>query len=148
LRTLQILATVTRDCLAIEVDTSLSGRRVVQALDQLVAWHGAPKRITLDNGPEFTGKALDAWADEQGGTLDFIDPGKPMHNGSLESFNGKFRDECLNRHGFRSLADAREIIEDWRESYKTERPHSALAGKTPAPCLADYATMATVGSFS
>jgi putative transposase len=98
--------------------------------------------------PEFTGQQLDAWAYQHGITQDFIDPGKPMQNGYLESFNGKFRDECLNLHWFRSLADAREIIEDWRESYNTERPHSALEGKTPAQCAADYAQFATVRSFA
>jgi putative transposase len=147
-RTLNVLDTVTRECLAIEVDTSLPGRRVAQLLEALVGWHGAPKRITLDNGPEFTGQQLDAWAYRQGVTLDFIDPGKPMQNGHLESFNGKFRDECLNLHWFRSLADARVTIEKWRESYNTERPHSALEGKTPAQCAADYAQLATVGSFA
>jgi putative transposase len=125
-RTLNVLDTVTRECLAIEVDTSLPGQRVVRLLDQLILWHGAPKQITLDNGPEFTGQALDVWAYHHQVTLDFIDPGKPMQNGYLESFNGKFRDECLNVHWFRSLADARRIIEVWRESYNTERPHSAL----------------------
>jgi len=131
-RTLNVLDTVTRECLAIEVDTSLPGQRVVRLLDQLILWHGTPKRITLDNGPEFTGQILDAWAYEHCVELDFIDPGKPMQNGYLESFNGKFRDECLNIHWFRSLADARCIIEDWRERYNTERPHSALCGHPPA----------------
>lgn len=130
-RTLNVLDIVTRECLAIEVDTSLPGQRVVRLLAQLLLWRGAPKRITLDNGPEFTGQALDAWAYHQGVALDFIDPGKPMQNGYLESFNGKFRDECLNLHWFRCLADARRIIEDWRISYNTERPHSALGGRTP-----------------
>lgn len=150
-RTLNVLDTVTRECLAIEVDTSLPGRRVVQVLEQLVAWHGAPKQITLDNGPEFTGQQLDAWAHQQGITLDFIDPGKPMQNGHMESFNGKFRDECLNLHWFRSLVDARAIIDEWRGGYNTERPHSSLDGKTPAQCAADYAQLAqlaTSTSFS
>jgi putative transposase len=147
-RTLNVLDTVTRECLAIEVDTSLPGRRVVQLLETLVTWHGSPKQITLDNGPEFTGQQLDAWAYQHGVKLDFIDPGKPMQNGYLESFNGKFRDECLNLHWFRSLTDARRIIEKWRESYNTERPHSALSGKTPAECVAAYAQLTTVGSFS
>ncbi|MGE5334673.1 MAG: IS3 family transposase, partial [Nitrososphaerota archaeon] len=120
-RTLNVLDIVTRECLAIEVDTSLPGQRVVRVLEQLLLWHGAPKRITLDNGPEFTGQALDAWAYQRRVTLDFIEPGKPMQNGYLESFNGKFRDECLNAHWFRSLADARRLIEDWRISYNTER---------------------------
>ena len=92
-RTLNVLDTVTRECLRIEVDTSLPGTRVVRALDQLVERHGTPKQITLDNGPEFTGQVLDAWAYAHGVQLDFIDPGKPMQNGHLESFNGKFRDE-------------------------------------------------------
>lgn len=131
-RTLNVLDTVTRECLAIEVDTSLSGQRVVRVLDQLIRWHGTPKRITLDNGPEFTGQVLDAWAYEHGVQLDFIDPGRPMQNGYLESFNGKFRDECLNVHWFRTLADARWTISTWKECYNTERPHSALCGQTPA----------------
>lgn len=130
-RTLNVLDTVTRECLAIEVDTSLPGKRVVRLLEQLILWQGIPKQITLDNGPEFTGQALDIWAYQYAVTLDFIEPGKPMQNGYLESFNGKFRDECLNVHWFRSLADARRIIEDWRVSYNTERPHSALCGRTP-----------------
>jgi putative transposase len=139
-RTLNVLDTVTRECLAIEVDTSLPGERVVRLLDHLIRWHGAPKRITLDNGPEFTGQALEVWAYEHSVELDFIDPGKPMQNGYLESFNGKFRDECLNMHWFRSLADARQTIEDWRQSYNTERPHSALCGRTPAQQAVYYQT--------
>lgn len=141
-RTLNVLDVVTRQCLAIEVDTSLPGQRVVRLLQQLICWHGAPKQITLDNGPEFTGQALDVWAYTHSVTLDFIEPGKPMQNGYLESFNGKFRDECLNIHWFRSLADARQIIDDWRQSYNTQRPHSALGGRTPTQ-QADYYQQAT-----
>lgn len=85
----------------------------------------------LDNGPESAGQALDAWAYRHGVRLDFIDPGKPMQNGFLESFNGKFRDECLNQHWFGSLTQARSIIATWREEYSTQRPHSALAEQTP-----------------
>ena len=143
-RTLNVLDTVTRECLAIEVDTALPGKRVVRLLDQLILWHGAPKQITLDNGPEFTGQALDAWAYQHQVTLDFIDPGKPMQNGYLESFNGKFRDECLNVHWFRSLADARQTITAWKESYNTERPHSALGGRTPREGAADPNMMASL----
>jgi putative transposase len=130
-RPLNGLDLVTRECLAIEVDTSLPGQRVVRLLEQLILWHGAPKRITLDTGPECTGQALDGWASQHGVELEFIEPGKPMQNGYLESFNGKFRDECLNVHWFRDLADARQILEEGRESYDTERPHSALCGRTP-----------------
>ena len=131
-RTLNVLDTVTRECLAIEVDTSLPGTRVVRVLNRLVERYGAPKRITLDNGPEFTGQALDAWAYRHGVTLDFIDPGKPMQNGYQESFNGKFRDECLNIHWFGDLDEARQIIERWEEEYNTTRPHSALGNEAPA----------------
>lgn len=131
-RTLNVLDTMTRECLRIEVDTSLPGKRVVRVLDQLVARHGRPKRITLDNGPEFTGAALDAWAYQHGVELDFIDPGKPMQNGCQESFNGKFRDECLNLHWFVNLEDARRIIGSWEEEYNTSRPHSALGNQPPA----------------
>ena len=131
-RTLNVLDTVTRECLRIEVDTSLPGKRVVRVLDQLVERHGTPKQITLDNGPEFTGQALDAWAYAHGVQLDFIDPGKPMQNGHQESFNGKFRDECLNLHWFLSLDDARRIIGTWEEEYNTMRPHSALGNQPPA----------------
>ncbi len=130
-RTLNILDTVTRECLRIEVDTSLPGKRVVRALDQLVERYGAPKQITVDNGPEFTGQALDAWAYRNGVQLDFIDPGKPMQNGYQESFNGKFRDECLNLHWFMNLDDARRIIARWEEEYNTTRPHSALGNQAP-----------------
>jgi putative transposase len=134
-RTLNILDIVTRECLAIEVDTSLPGQRVVRVLDQLVERHGAPKQITIDNGPEFTGQVLDAWAYRQQVALDFIEPGKPAQNGYLESFNGTFRDECpicLNVHWFLNLAQARQIIQDWKENYNTQRPHSALNQQPPA----------------
>lgn len=131
-RTLNILDLATRECLAIEVDTSLPGPRVLRVLDQLIGWYGVPKRITLDNGPEFAGRALDAWAYAHKVTLDFIEPGKPTQNGHLESFNGKFRDECLNLHWFRSLQHARKIIAAWKEDYNTQRPHSALNQQPPA----------------
>ena len=97
-RTLNVLDLATRQCLAIEVDTSVPGARVLRVLDQLVSWHGVPKQLTLDNGPEFAGRVLDAWAYDHQVTLDFIEPGKPTQNAHMESFNGKFRDECLNLH--------------------------------------------------
>jgi putative transposase len=86
----------------------------------------------VDNGPEFTGQALDAWAYRNGVQLDFIDPGKPMQNGYQESFNGKFRDECLNLHWFMNLDNARRTIARWEEEYNTTRPHSALGNRAPA----------------
>lgn len=92
---------------------------------------GLPRSITVDNGPEFARKALDAWAYQAGVTLSFIRPGKPVENAYIESFNGKFRDECLNEHWFVSLRQAKSLIEAWRVEYNTERPHSALGYLAP-----------------
>jgi len=132
LRTLNVVDDFTRECLAIEVDTSLSGCRVTRVLERLVRERGMPGCVVADNGPEFTGRAVDQWAYARGLRLEFIDPGRPTQNASIESFNGKFRDECLNEHWFVSLADARAIIEGWRQTYNGERPHSALGYETPA----------------
>ena len=131
-RTLNVLDIFTRECLAIEVDTSLPGERVTRVLDAVVAERGVPDSIRVDNGPEFAGKALDAWAYGHKVTLDFITPGKPVENAHIESFNGKFRDECLNQNWFTSLADARAVIAEWRHDYNTIRPHSALGHQSPA----------------
>jgi Transposase and inactivated derivatives len=131
-RALNIVDDYTRECLAIEVDTSLPGERVVRVLDRLIESGRKPEVIVVDNGPEFTSKALDAWATRNKVQLRFIDPGKPMQNAYIESFNGRFRDECLNQHWFVSVAEAREISEKWREDYNQERPHSGLGQQTPA----------------
>jgi putative transposase len=131
LRCLTIVDDCTRECLAIEVDTSLPGLRVQAVLDRLADTRGLPQSITVDNGPEFDGKVLDQWAYRTGVQLSFIHPGKPNENAYIESFNGKFRDECLNEHWFLSLAHARNIIEAWRIEYNTERPHSSLGNRTP-----------------
>jgi len=130
IRTLNIVDDYTRECLAIEVDTSLPGYRVVAVLARLQATRGLPQIIVTDNGPEFTGAALDQFA-HQKFTLDPIDPGKPQQNAYIESFNGKFRDECLNENWFVSLNHAKEIIEKWREDYNRCRPHSSLGNLTP-----------------
>jgi len=130
-RCLNIVDDYTRECLAIEVDTSLPGLRVAQVLQRLAELRGLPKSITVDNGPEFAGRALDAWAYQVGVKLSFIRLGKPVENAYIESFNGKFRDECLNEHWFMSLRQAKSLIEDWRVEYNTERPHSALGYLTP-----------------
>jgi putative transposase len=131
LRCLNIVDDFTKECLAIEVDTSLPGRRVVSVLERLAESRGLPQSVTVDNGPEFAGKALDGWAYSQGLHLRFIQPGKPQQNAYIESFNGKFRDECLNEHWFMSMRHARQVIEDWRQEYNDERPHSALGYLTP-----------------
>ncbi len=106
LRCLNIVDDFTKECLAIEVDMSLPGRRVVSVLERLAEMRGLLRSITVDNGPEFISKALDVWAYEQGLTLRFIEPGKPQQNAYIESFNGKFRDECLNEHWFLSMRHA------------------------------------------
>ena len=130
-RSLTIVDDFTRECLAIEVDTALGGWRVVRVLDRLVAKRAQPERIVTDNGPEFTGKVLDRWAYEQKVKLEFIQPGKPVQNCYVESFNGTFRDDCLNEHWFISLREARGRIERWRLDYNLNRPHSSIGGKTP-----------------
>jgi putative transposase len=130
-RTLNIVDDFTRECVAIEVDRSLPGLRVARVLDRLQAAIGLPQTIVVDNGPEFAGRTLDAWAYRTGVTLRFIRPGKPIENAYVESFNGKFRDECLNEHWFVNLADAKTAIEAWRIDYNTVRPHSSLDGATP-----------------
>jgi putative transposase len=130
-RCLNVVDDYTRECLAIEVDTSLPVLRVKQVLERLREMRGLPSSITVDNGPEFAGKVLDAWAYDAGVTLSFIRPGKPVENAYIESFNGRFRDECLNEHWFVSLRHARRLVEEWRLEYNTERPHSSLGYLTP-----------------
>ena len=110
----------------IEVDTSLPGGRIVRTLDSLSEVRGLPRSIVVDNGPEFTSKALFLWAEQRGVRLHFIEPGKPSQNAFVESFNGKFRDECLNEHWFSNLSDAREKIEKWLIDYKTKDHNSHI----------------------
>jgi putative transposase len=131
LRCLNIVDDFTRECLAIEVDSSLTGRRVVDVMKRLADLRGLPLSITTDNGPEFAGKIMDEWAYTHGVHINFIQPGKPTQNCFVESFNGRFRDECLNEHWFLSMRHAREIIENWRKEYNEERPHSSLQDMTP-----------------
>ena len=148
IRMLTVEDAFTREALAIEVDTSLSGVRVARVLDRLTEERGAiPDVIVLDNGPELTSRALDQWAYERGVRLHFIDPGKPQQNGFIESFNGKLRDECLNEHWFLSLADARRIVEDWRMDYNQNRPHSSLGNLTPEEYLAEYTKRLETAGF-
>src|SRR3954454_23603538 len=130
-RVLTILDEHTRECLAIEVDTSLPGLRVLRVLERLAQERGLPEEITCDNGPEFISRVLQAWCAQKGVLLRYIAPGKPMQNGHAESFNGRFREECLNINWFLHLAEARRIIESWRQDYNEQRPHSALAYRTP-----------------
>ena len=126
IRMLTVVDDCTRECPAIEVDTSLGGLRVRRVLDRIVSERGVPEAIVLDNGPEFRGRALAAWSEERGVRLEFIQPGKPAQNAFAESFNGRLRDECLNANWFTSLSDARRKIETWRQDYNEQRPHSSL----------------------
>jgi putative transposase len=130
-RLLNVLDEALRKALAMEVDTSLPGARVARVLDRLVESLGAPRRLIVDNGPEFTGKELDQWAHRHRVELIFIRPGRPVENCFIESFNGRVRDECLNLHWFTSLADARRTIELWRLDYNHVRPHSSLYDLSP-----------------
>lgn len=130
-RALTIVDEHTRESPAIEVDISLPGARVTRILDRLARTRGLPEVITVDNGPEFAGKAVDQWAYQRGVRLQFIRPGKPVENCFIESFNGRFREECLNEQIFVSLDDARAKIDRWRVDYNRHRPHSALGNMTP-----------------
>ncbi len=114
------------------VDFSISGKRLARYLDQLAIIHGYPDELVHDNGPELTSRAMFEWSHKTGVKLRFIQPGKPTQNAYVESFNGKFRDECLNENWFASIHEARKIIEAWRKHYNTIRPHSALNYQTPA----------------
>jgi putative transposase len=139
-RCLTVVDDFSRECLALEVDTSLPGTRVREVMDRLADTRGLPQSITVDHGPEFESEVLDAWAYAATVHLAFINPGKPNENAYIESFNGKFRDECLNEHWFTSMAHARRIIGEWREEYNDERPHSSLGNLTPTEFAAKAAT--------
>lgn len=132
LRLLTVHDDYTRECLWIEVDTSLSGPRVARALDYLTELRGRPASVLTDNGPEFAGLALERWTHDRQVQHRFITPGKPSQNGYIESFNGKLRDECLNETEFLNLSHARAVIEAFREDYNQNRPHSSLGDLTPS----------------
>lgn len=131
LKCLTITDEWTKEGLAIEVDGRLRSDRVIEVLSRLISERGAPRYLRSDNGPEFVARALLAWIVEQGIEIVLIDPGKPWQNGATESFNGKFRDECLSLEWFRSRAEAKVMIEAWRRHYNEVRPHSSLGYLTP-----------------
>ena len=130
-RILTVLDQYTRECLCAYADRSQSGEKVVEQMKHLVKLRGTPESITTDNGSEFAGQAMDAWAHKAGVKLDFIRPGRPVQNGYIESFNGRLRDECLNGEIFFGLTDAREKLDRWKRDYNQKRPHTALADRTP-----------------
>ena len=131
-RVLAVVEDFTRKCLALVADTSLSGLRVGREVGRIVALRGRPAMIVSNTGTELTSHAMLRRQQERGVAWHYIAPGKPQQNGFVESFNGRFRDECLNEHLFRSLPAARRIIEAWRSDYNTTRPHTSLNGLTPA----------------
>jgi putative transposase len=121
--------------------------RVVRVFERLVADRGCPKTVVTDHSPEFTGQTFTAWAGQYGMTLHCIEPGKPVQNAYIESFTGKFRDECLHEHWFLSLVDARRTIEAWRQDYHTNRPHSALGYQTPEAYRQSLASEGSEGTM-
>lgn len=131
-RVLNVVDDFTRECVGQLADLSISGARMARFLDELAQIRGLPKSIVCDNGTEMTSKAMFFWSRAKGVPLNFIQPGKPTQNAFVESFNGKFRDSCLNQHWFRSLTEARSIIDEWRVHYNEVRPHSSLGYQPPS----------------
>jgi len=132
IRILSVVDAFTRECLALEADTSLGSGRVTRTLDRLIEERGMPENVRSDNGPEFTSRRMLGWAEERKINLVHIQPGRPMQNGHVESFHGRLRDECLNVSWFRTLNDVRRTLDNYRQEYNCERPHSSLAYRTPA----------------
>jgi putative transposase len=132
LKCLTVIDEFTRECLAIDVAGSIRSGRVIEVLAKLVSVHGAPRYLRSDNGPEFVSRAVIRWLAQANIETACIDPGKPWQNGSNESFNGKFRDECLSMQWFKNRIDAKMLIESFRRQYNDVRPHSSLGQLTPA----------------
>ncbi len=138
LKCLTVADDFTHEAVDITVDHGISGAYVVRVLDQAARFRGYPRAVRTDNGPEFTSRVFIAWAQQHGIVHLLIEPGRPMQNGYIESFNGKFRDECLNEHWFTSLAQAREVIGEWRRDYNEVRPHSSCGRIPPAQFAANH----------
>ncbi|WP_245866544.1 IS3 family transposase [Oceaniglobus roseus] len=135
-RVLAVVDDYSRECLALVADTSLSGHRVVRELDAVIARRGRPAMVVSDNGTELTSMAILSWCQRTGVEWHYIAPGKPMQNGFVESFNGRFRDELLNETLFSSLGEAREKIREWQDDYNLHRPHSSLGNIPPVEFMA------------
>ena len=140
LKCLTVVDEFSRESLAIDVAGSIRSGRVIEVLSQLISVRGAPRFLRSDNGPEFVSTALLRWARDEGIDMAIIDPGKPWQNGCTESFNGKFRDECLSLEWFRNRAEAKVVIELWRKHYNEVRPHSSLGYLTPNQFKAGHST--------
>jgi putative transposase len=135
IRTLNIIDDCNREVLAIEIDTSLSAKRVIRVLKRIIAWRGKPKVIRVDNGPEFTSKDFELWCREQGIIIQYIQPGRPMQNGFIERFNGSYRREILDAYVFFELHEVRKITAEWMDEYNNRRPHEGLDNATPKEWL-------------
>lgn len=135
LRTFNLIDDFNREALAIEIDTSLPAERIIRVLEQVISWRGKPKRIRVDNGPEFISIKLALWCEERGIQLQFIQPGKPTQNAYIERFNGSYRRDVLDAYLFESIAQVRMLTEEFIEDYNNERPHDALGGRSPADML-------------
>lgn len=144
-RILAVIDLFSRECLVLKAGASLTGAHVVQSLEEIRCSRQLPKAITVDNGSEFISKKLDAWAYFHGVKLDFIRPGKPVENAFVESFNGRFRDECLNTNIFSSLGDVQEKVEVWLNDYNVVRPHSAIGNLSPAEYAERFKNLASEG---
>ena len=144
IRVLSVVDAYTRECLALEVDTSFASRRVTRVLDAIVAERGQPQAIRCDNGPELTSRHFLAWCVERQIELVHIQPGKPTQNARVESFHGRLREECLTVSWFQNLFDARRKIAAWRIEYNEERPHSSLGYRTPK----EFAAAQTAGFYT
>jgi putative transposase len=143
-RILGVMDQCCRECLRLTADTSIGGDRVVRELEAVVRERGKPSCIVSDNGTELTSRAVLQWAQDQSIEWHYITPGKPTENGFTESLNGKLRDECLNEHWFKSVAEARVILEDWRRDYNNVRPHSSLNYQTPVQASAELRRLLAV----
>ena len=130
-RTLNVIDDCNREVLAIEIDSSLSAKRVIRTLEQVITWRGKPQIIRVDNGPEFTSKDFELWAKDNDITIQYIQPGRPMQNGFIERFNGSYRKEILDAYVFFELNEVRQITDEWIKEYNTNRPHEALGNLTP-----------------
>lgn len=146
LKCLTIADDFSHECIDIAVDHGISGSYVTRVLDQAACFRGYPRTVRTDNGPEFTSRAFIAWTQQHRIQHILIDPGKPTQNGYIESFNGKFRDECLNEHWFTSLAQARDVIAEWRRDYNEIRPHSSCGRIPPAQFAAKHRTQQITNS--
>ena len=134
-RTFNVVDDFNREVLAIEIDLNLPAPRVIRVLERVVAWRGYPKKLRMDNGPEFISLALADWAEAHDIELEFIKPGKPTQNSYVERFNRTYRDEILNMYVFRNLTEVRELTQNWIKEYNEERPHDSLDDLTPQEYL-------------